>query len=135
MNYGTVCGHAVSCLSVALHLEKQNRTLNSSGNAHLTDVVDIFTSNSNIRYQVAFHNFSLFKKESFLRTAGYPWFYSKYVNFFVTRISQFTTHWGTSSPVLERKRIKQSKVECNVMFIMCVTIPTFRSVKYKMQNT
>jgi len=62
MNHGTVCDHADSCLSVALHFENQNRTLNSSGNAHVTDVVDISASNSNVRYQIAFHNFILFKK-------------------------------------------------------------------------
>jgi hypothetical protein len=63
MNHGTVCGHADSCLSVALHFEKQNRTLNSSGDAHRTDVVDISVPNSNVRYQIAFHNFSLFFKK------------------------------------------------------------------------
>jgi hypothetical protein len=64
MNHSTVCGHADSCLSVALHFEKQNRTLNSSGNAHLTDAVDISASNSNVRYQKAFHNFNHFKNKN-----------------------------------------------------------------------
>jgi hypothetical protein len=64
MNHGTVCDRADSCLSVALHFEKQNRTLNSSGNSHLTDVVDISACNSNVRYQIALHNFSLFKKKN-----------------------------------------------------------------------
>ena len=63
MNHGTVCGLADSCLSVALHFEKENKTLNSYGNAHLTDLVDISASNSNVRYQIAFHNFSLSKKK------------------------------------------------------------------------
>ena len=134
MNHGTVCGHADSCFSVALHFEKQNRTLKSSGNAHLTNLV-ISASNSNVRYEIVFHYFSIKKKkESLSRTARYPWFYSRYVNLFDARISQFTTPCGASSPVLEQNGIEQNKVECNVMFIMCVTIPTFRSVKYKMHN-
>lgn len=136
MNHGTVPGHSDSCLSVVLHFEKQNRTLNSSGNEHLRDVIDISASNRMLGIKQPFTT-SAFKKrkESLSRTARYPWFYSRYVNLFVARISQFTTPCVASSPVLEQRSIEQSKVECNVMFIMCVTIPTFRSVKYKMQNT